>query len=80
MNIARTKNIQVILYGVSLAVLLFLVKWLQLAFVFINFSVGIYAGVIALLFTGLGICVAIKLIKPKTVIIEKQVPATPDFY
>lgn len=79
MNIIRTKNMQLILYGASLAVLMFLVKWLELAFVFINFSVEIYAGVIALLFTGLGIWMTLRLIKPKMVIIEKQVPATAGF-
>lgn len=63
------------LYGVSLALLLFVLKWLELRFIVINHIFEIYAGAIALLFTGLGIWLALKLTKPKveTVIVEKQV-------
>jgi DNA-binding NarL/FixJ family response regulator len=70
-----TKNKQNILYGISLALLLLLLKWLEWHFVIINHAFEIYAGAIALIFTGLGIWLAIKLITPKvkTVIVEKQV-------
>ncbi len=75
------KNKQNILYGVSLALLLLLLNWLEWHFVIINHAFEIYAGTIALIFTGLGIWLAIKLITPKvkTVIIEKQVFASPGF-
>ena len=78
---AIVRNKQNILYGVSLALLLLLLKWLEWHFVIINNAFEIYAGSIAVIFTGLGIWLAIKLIKPKvkTVIIEKQVFANVDF-
>lgn len=70
-----TKNKDTILYGFSLAILLFLLKWLELRFIIINHAFEIYAGIIALLFTALGIWVALKLTKPKieTQIIEKTI-------
>ena len=75
------KSKQIIIYGVSLALLLLLLKWLEWHFVIINHAFEIYAGAIAVIFTGLGIWLAIKLITPKvkTVIIEKQVFANTDF-
>jgi NarL family two-component system response regulator LiaR len=75
------KNKQNILYGVSLALLLLLLKWLEWQFVIINHAFEIYAGAIAVIFTALGIWLAIKLITPKvkTVIIEKQVFANTHF-
>ncbi|MCE6987834.1 response regulator transcription factor [Dyadobacter sp. CY323] len=75
-----SKNRQIMLYGVSLAMLLFLLKWLELRFLVINHIVEIYTGVLALIFTGLGIWLAVKLIKPevKTVIVEKEVRVMSD--
>lgn len=71
----------ILLYGGSLAVLLALLKWLELRFVIYDHAFETYAGAIALVFTALGIWLALKLTKPKvhTVIVEKQVPAEPDF-
>ncbi|MGM9477401.1 response regulator transcription factor [Pedobacter sp. GSP4] len=68
-----TKNKSIILYGVFLAALLFLLKWLELRFIIINHAFEIYAGSIAVIFTGLGIWLALKLTKPKTILIEKKV-------
>lgn len=70
-----SKHKQIILYGVLMALLLFLLKWLELRFIIINHSLEIYIGAIALIFTGLGIWLALKLAKPKTttVVIEKEV-------
>lgn len=64
-----------IIYGISLALLLLLLKWLELRFIIIDYSLEIYIGSIALIFTGLGIWLALKLSKPKieTLIIEKEV-------
>ncbi|SFO48183.1 transcriptional regulator, LuxR family [Chitinophaga sp. YR627] len=69
------RNKENILYGISLAVLLFLLKWLEFRFVIVDHALEIYIGVIALLFTGLGIWLALKLARPKveTVIVEKEV-------
>jgi DNA-binding CsgD family transcriptional regulator len=75
------KNRQIIIYGISLALLLLLLKWLEWHFIIIDHAFEIYAGAIAVVFTCLGIWLAIKLIKPKvkTVVIEKQVFANADF-
>jgi hypothetical protein len=50
-----------ILYGISLAILLFLLKWLQYRFVIIDHALEIYIGAIAIIFTALGIWLALKL-------------------
>jgi NarL family two-component system response regulator LiaR len=65
----------VILYGSSLALLLFILKWLEWRLVILDHAVQIYAGAIAILFTGLGIWLALKLARPKvkTIVVEKEV-------
>lgn len=69
------KNKLVIIYGVSLAGMLLLLKWLEFRFLIIDHSFEVYIGAIALIFTILGIWLAKKLTKPKTetIIIEKEV-------
>jgi len=78
---ALLKNKQTIIYGLSLALLLLLLKWLEWRFIIIDHAFEIYAGTIAVVFTGLGIWLAIKLITPKvkTIIVEKQIFTGPDF-
>jgi two-component system, NarL family, response regulator LiaR len=68
------KNKDIILYGISLALLLFFLKWVEFRFLIINHSFEIYIGIIALVFTALGIWLANKLTKPKTIthFVEKQ--------
>lgn len=77
------KNKQIIIYGIALAVLLFLLKWLETRYILLDQQLDIYLGIVAVLFTALGIWLALKLRKPKveTVIIEKKVVLTsgPDF-
>ncbi|GAB2794289.1 hypothetical protein GCM10027275_44220 [Rhabdobacter roseus] len=69
------KNKPLLLYGVLLAFLVFILKWLQWKFLIVDHSVDLYAGLIALFFTVLGVWVANQLAKPKvqTVIVEKEV-------
>lgn len=69
------KHKEVFLYGLSMATLLFMMRWLELRWIVFNHSFELYIGFIALLFTALGIWLALKLSKPKieTVIIEKEV-------
>jgi DNA-binding CsgD family transcriptional regulator len=64
-----------IVYSISLALLLFLLKWLELRFIIYDHSFEIYIGLIAVIFTALGIWLALKLSKPKieTVVVEKEV-------
>jgi NarL family two-component system response regulator LiaR len=77
------KNKQIIIYGIALAVLLFLLKWLETRYILIDQQLDIYLGIVAVLFTALGIWLALKIRKPKveTVIIEKKVVLAtgPDF-
>jgi two-component system, NarL family, response regulator LiaR len=65
-------------YGVSLCALLFLLNWLKLRLVIIDHAFEVYAGSLALIFTGLGIWLALKLSKPKikTVVVEQPVYIT----
>jgi DNA-binding CsgD family transcriptional regulator len=72
------RNKATIIYSISLAFLLFFLKWLELRFIIFDHSFEIYIGFIALIFTGLGIWLALKLSKPKieTVVVEKEVYVT----
>lgn len=65
----------VLLYGICLAVLLFLLRILEYRYLIISNAQEVYTGFIALIFTGLGIWLALKLAKPKkeTIVIEKEV-------
>ena len=74
------KNKTNLLYGALLGGLLFLLNWLELRFVIFDHSVEIYIGAIAVVFTLLGIWLAIKLIKPKveTVVVEKYLYTDPN--
>ena len=67
-----------IIYSISLAFLLLLLKWLELRFILFDHSFEIYIGFIAVIFTALGIWLALKLSKPKveTVVVEKEVYIT----
>jgi DNA-binding CsgD family transcriptional regulator len=71
-----TKHKQSLLYGFCLALLLLLLRWFEFRFMVLSHSVEIYIGLIALMFTGLGVWLALKLAKPKkqTIVIEKEVP------
>lgn len=72
---ALKKHKSIFLYGSSLALLLLLLRWLEFRFLVLSHSMELYIGFIALLFTALGIWLALKLTKPKTktVVIEKEV-------
>ena len=74
------RNKATILYSISLAFLLLFLKWLELRYILFDHSIEIYIGFVAVIFTGLGIWLALKLSKPKTesyrvetVVIEKEV-------
>lgn len=70
-----SKNKAVIVYSASLAFFIFLLKWLELRFIVFRNSYEIYIGFIAIIFTALGIWLALKLGKPKqkTIIVEKEI-------
>lgn len=80
MNMTANKNLWLmhkatILYSVSLGLLLFLLKWLELRLIIFHHSYEAYIGCIAVMFTALGIWLALKLSKPKieTLVIEREV-------
>ncbi len=70
-----TKHKEILVYGVSMAILLLLLKWLEAYFIVFNYRLDFFIGSIAILFTVLGIWLALKLVKPKveTRIVEKEV-------
>lgn len=69
------RNRSVFLYGISLAILLLFIKWLEWRLIVIDYTIELYVGAIAVIFTGLGIWLAKKLTQPRTntLVIEKQV-------
>jgi NarL family two-component system response regulator LiaR len=67
------RNKHTIIYGVSLAILLILLRWLQLRLIIFDNALELYIGAIALIFTALGIWLALKLTKPKVQIVEQIV-------
>lgn len=77
-RLARNKHI--FIYGGSLAVLLFLMRWLEYRFIIIDHALEIYIGAIAIIFMSLGIWLALKLSSPKvkTIQVEKEVYVYPN--
>lgn len=67
----------ILLYGVSLAVLLFIMRWLEFRLLVISHSTELYATAIAIVFMVLGIWVAKQLTKPKMVLVEKTIYISP---
>ncbi|HLP56402.1 MAG TPA: LuxR C-terminal-related transcriptional regulator [Fluviicola sp.] len=67
----------ILLTGLSLAGMLVLLRWLELRFLIFDHAMDFYIGAIAILFTGLGIWLALKLVNPKTVIVEREVLVSP---
>jgi len=74
-----SRHKQTILYGIALAAIIFAIRWFEIRYVLADDHLDTYIGIIALLFTGLGIWLAVKLRRPKvkTVIIEKEVHLSP---
>ncbi|MEO5571072.1 MAG: LuxR C-terminal-related transcriptional regulator [Bacteroidia bacterium] len=71
----RTKHQEILLYCISMSLILFLLKWLEAHFIVFNYRLDFFIGAIAIIFTVLGIWLALKLVKPKVEIriIEKKV-------
>jgi DNA-binding CsgD family transcriptional regulator len=72
------KTRYITLYGLIMAVFVFALKWFQWKFLVLENATEIYAGLIAVSFTLLGIWVATQLAKPKIekVVVEKEVYIT----
>ncbi len=75
-TIKRLKNYRhIIVYGLALALLVFVLKWLQWKFLIMDNAIDIYIGMIAVFFTLLGIWVAKQLTKTRVekIIVEKEI-------
>lgn len=64
-----------IYFGLALAILFFIVQWMEIRFLLFSNNLQIYILLIAILFTGIGIWIAGKIRTPKveTLVIEKPV-------
>jgi two-component system, NarL family, response regulator LiaR len=64
---------ELLLYALVMALLLFVVKWIEYHVYILSHRMELYMGFVALLFTLLGIWASKKLTKKETIIIEKEV-------
>lgn len=62
----------IILYGLALAALVFLLKYLEYQLIVRNLSIEFYVGIVALFFTALGIWAGLKLTQKKVVILGPE--------
>jgi NarL family two-component system response regulator LiaR len=64
-----------LLYGTAMGMLFVVLKWLEIRYLVIDHAMDVYSGSIAVLFTLLGIWVAVQVMQPKTVtvVVEKEV-------
>ena len=62
-----------IIYGLCGGLLIFLLKWIEFRFLFVEHSIQIYGGLIALVFAAVGISLGIKLARKKEVLVVKEV-------
>ena len=72
------KHKYTLLYGAGLAVLLFALHWLEWRFIVFDHAIDLYTVGVAILFTGLGIWVALKLAKPKVVTVSVPAATKPE--
>jgi len=63
----------ILIYGIALAALIATLKFIEYRFFMQDLSLEFYLGIVAVLFTGLGIWVGLRLTRKKVII------ATPDF-
>ncbi len=64
----------IIIYGIAMAVLIGLLKYLEYSYFVRDFSVEIYIGAVAIMFVALGIWVGMRLTRLKTIIVTETVP------
>jgi DNA-binding CsgD family transcriptional regulator len=59
----------ILLYSLVLAILLFLLQWLQFSFIVKDLTIEFYLGVVAAIFTAVGIWTGLKLTRTKTKVV-----------
>ena len=74
-NLISPKYKEFLIYGISMAMVLLMLKMLEAHFIVFDYRLDLFIGAIAIMFTVLGIWLALKLVKPKieTRIVEKEV-------
>ena len=75
----RQTLLHAVLYGVTGAVLIVFLKLIEFRFLVVEHSLEIYGGLIAVLFSGVGIWLGLKLTRKKEVVVVKEVPASQPF-
>ncbi len=64
----------VLIYGLVGGVLITLLQWIHYRFLIVEYSVEIYAALVAAAFAAFGIWLGLRLTKPKTQVVIKEVP------
>lgn len=64
----------VLLYGLIGGLLIAVLRWTQYRFLVVEHSLELYGGIVAALFAGLGIWLGLKLTRPRTTVVVKEVP------
>lgn len=64
-------------YGLLAGVLIALLKFIEYRFLVVEHSLEIYGGIVALLFSVLGIWLGLKLTRPRQVVVLKEVQVAP---
>jgi two-component system, NarL family, response regulator LiaR len=64
----------IFLYGGLMALLVLVLKWLQWKFLITDYSLEVYVGLIAVLFTGLGVWIATQLTRSRVRTVVVEVP------
>src|SRR6185436_7320105 len=64
----------VLIYGALGGVLIALLKFVEYRFLVLEHSLEIYGGIVALLFSGLGIWLGLKLTKTREAVVVREVP------
>lgn len=68
----------VLIYGLALAFVVFVLKYIEYRFLLRELSVEVYIGVVAALFTAVGIWLGSRLLKEKKVVVQVPMPARVD--
>ena len=70
----------VLLYGLVGGLLIAALKLVEYRFLVLEHSIEIYGGIVALIFSGLGIWLGLKLTRTRTIVREIPVPVAGPFY
>lgn len=62
-----SKHRMAFIYGGGMAFVLLLLRWLEWKFILVTYRIDVYIGLIALLFTLLGVWIAMKIVAPRKI-------------